>query len=138
MIIGYVTNLLAIKMIFEPVEPRQIGPFKLHGLFLRRQPEVAEVYGEIIADDIVTIGNIGDELLNGPRSDRTRQMIETAMRPAIDRAVGPARTAVRVAVGTDALRHDPRVGRHRGGRVHDDPADRRGVQPPPERGGPTS
>ena len=66
-IIGYVTNLLAIKMIFEPVEPRKIGPFKLHGLFLRRQPEVAEVYGEIIAEDIVTIGNIGDDLLNGPR-----------------------------------------------------------------------
>jgi uncharacterized membrane protein YheB (UPF0754 family) len=100
-IIGYVTNLLAIKMIFEPVEERRIGPFKLHGLFLRRQPEVAEVYGEIIAEDIVTIGNIGDDLLNGPRSDRTRYMIETAMRPAIDRAVGPAWTAVRVAVGTE-------------------------------------
>jgi uncharacterized membrane protein YheB (UPF0754 family) len=100
-IIGYVTNLLAIKMIFEPVQPRRIGPFRFHGLFLRRQPEVAEVYGEIIADDIVTIGNIGDDLLHGPRSDRTRLMIETAMRPAIDRAVGPASTAVRVAVGTD-------------------------------------
>ena len=100
-IIGYVTNLLAIKMIFEPAEPRKLGPLKVHGLFLRRQPEVAEVYGEIIAEDIVTIGNIGDDLLNGPRSDRTRYMIETAMRPAIDRAVGPARTAVRVAVGTE-------------------------------------
>ena len=44
--IGYVTNWLAIWMIFEPVEPRKIGPFKLHGLFLRRQPEVAEVYAE--------------------------------------------------------------------------------------------
>jgi hypothetical protein len=58
---------------------------------------------------VVTIGNIGDELLRGPRSDRTRQMIETAMRPAVDRAVGPAvaREAVRVAVGTreyDAIR----------------------------------
>src|SRR5215210_4204967 len=100
-ILGYVTNLLAITMIFEPVEPRRVGPFRFQGLFLRRQPEVAEVYGEIIADDIVTIGNIGDDLLHGPRSDRTRQMIETAMRPAIDRAVGPASTAVRVAVGTD-------------------------------------
>jgi uncharacterized membrane protein YheB (UPF0754 family) len=98
-VIGYLTNLLAIKMIFEPVDERRVGPFRLHGLFLRRQPEVAEVYGEIIAEDIVTIGNIGDDLLHGPRSDRTRYMIENAMRPAIDRAVGPARTAVRVAVG---------------------------------------
>jgi uncharacterized membrane protein YheB (UPF0754 family) len=86
-------------MIFEPVEPRKIGPLKVHGLFIRRQPEVAEVYGEIIADDIVTLRNIGDELLQGPRADRTRQMIEDALRPAVDRAAGPARLAVKVALG---------------------------------------
>jgi uncharacterized membrane protein YheB (UPF0754 family) len=106
-IIGYVTNWMALWMIFEPTEPKRIGPFKLHGLFLRRQPEVAEVYAEIIADDIVTAGNIGDELLNGRRADRTRQMIEDAMRPAIDRSVGAAQTAVRVMVGSrryDAIR----------------------------------
>src|SRR5947208_13449 len=63
--------------------------------------------GEIIAEDVVTLSNIGEELLDGPRSDRTRQMIETAMRPAVDRAVGVAQPAIRVAVGTreyDAIR----------------------------------
>ena len=99
-IIGYVTNWMALWMIFEPVDPKRIGPLKLHGLFIRRQPEVSAVYGEIIAEDIVTLGNIGDELLNGPRADRTRQMIEDAMRPAIDRAAGPARLAVQVALGS--------------------------------------
>jgi uncharacterized membrane protein YheB (UPF0754 family) len=98
-IIGYVTNWMALWLIFEPVDPRKIGPFKVHGLFIRRQPEVSEVYGEIIADDIVTLRNIGDELLRGPRADRTRQMIEDSMRPAVDRAAGPARVAVRVALG---------------------------------------
>jgi uncharacterized membrane protein YheB (UPF0754 family) len=99
-IIGYVTNWMALWMIFEPTEPKRFGPFKLHGLFLRRQPEVAEVYAEIIADDIITAGNIGDELLHGRRADRTRQMIEDAMRPAIDRSVGAAQGAVRVMVGS--------------------------------------
>jgi uncharacterized membrane protein YheB (UPF0754 family) len=106
-IIGYVTNLVGIWMIFEPVEPRKILGFKFQGLFLKRQPEVSDIYAKIIAEDIVTLGNIGDELLRGRRADRTRQMIETAMRPAVDRAVGPARPAVRVALGTseyDAIR----------------------------------
>jgi uncharacterized membrane protein YheB (UPF0754 family) len=110
--IGYATNWMALWMIFEPVEPRRIGRFKIHGLFLRRRPEVAEVYASIIADDIVTLGNIGEELLHGPRSDRTRQMVETALRPAVDRAVGPTRSAVRVAVGTreyDAIRESVAV-----------------------------
>jgi uncharacterized membrane protein YheB (UPF0754 family) len=106
-VIGYVTNLLGIWMIFEPTEPRRFLRWKIQGLFLKRQPEAADVYAGIIADDIVTMRNMGDDLLHGPNSDRTRRMIEDAMRPAVDRAVGPARSAVRVAVGTreyDAIR----------------------------------
>lgn len=98
-IVGWVTNLLGMTVIFEPVEPRRIGPLKLHGLFLRRQNEAAEVYARIIADDVVTMENIGNFLVNGPRGDRTQQMLEEAMGPAIDRAAGPVRGAVRVAVG---------------------------------------
>jgi uncharacterized membrane protein YheB (UPF0754 family) len=99
-IVGWVTNLLGMWVIFEPVEVRRIGPLKLHGLFLRRQAEVADVYAGIIADNVVTLENVGNFLLDGPRGDRTRQLIEESMRPAIDRAAGPARAAVRVAVGT--------------------------------------
>jgi uncharacterized membrane protein YheB (UPF0754 family) len=98
-IVGWTTNLLGMQLIFEPVEPTMWGPIKMHGLFLRRQREVADTYARLVADNIVTLGNIGDQLLHGPRADRTRQMLETALRPAVDRATGPARTAVRVAVG---------------------------------------
>jgi uncharacterized membrane protein YheB (UPF0754 family) len=99
-VVGWTTNLLGMWVIFEPVEPRRWGPLKLHGLFLRRQHEVADVYAGIIADDVVTLENIGNFLLDGPRGDRTRQMLEEALGPAIDRAAGPARAAVRVALGT--------------------------------------
>ena len=106
--VGYITNLVAIHMIFEPVEEKKyLGIIPFQGLFLRRQREAGDVYAKVIADDIVTLQNIGEELMHGPRSDRTRRMIEDALRPAIDRAVGPARPAVRVAVGAaeyDAIR----------------------------------
>ena len=99
-VVGWVTNALGMWLIFEPPEPRRVLGIKVHGLFLRRQSEAAEVYARIIADDVITLGNIGDFLLDGPRGDRTRQMLADAMRPAIDRAAGPVRGAVRVAVGT--------------------------------------
>jgi hypothetical protein len=98
-VVGWTTNLLGMWVIFEPVEPRKVGPFRLHGLFLRRQSEAAEVYARIIADDVVTMENIGDFLINGPRGDRTEQMLQEALGPAIDRAAGPLRGALRVAVG---------------------------------------
>ena len=97
--VGWITNALGMWLIFEPAEPRRILGIRVHGLFLRRQDEAAEVYARIIADDVITLERIGDFLLDGPRGDRTRQMLATALRPAIDRAAGPARAAVRVAVG---------------------------------------
>jgi uncharacterized membrane protein YheB (UPF0754 family) len=106
--VGYITNWMALWMIYEPAEPRRFGPLRLHGLFIRRQPEVAETYARIVADEIVTVANFGNELLNGPQSDRTRALIESSMRPAIDRALGPARRAIRLAVGAreyDAIQH---------------------------------
>lgn len=99
-IVGWTTNLLGMQLIFEPTEPKRFLGVKIHGLFLRRQDEAAEVYAQIIADDVVTLENIGDFLLEGPRGDRTKEMLEEALGPAIDRAAGPARAAVRVAVGT--------------------------------------
>ena len=127
-IIGYVTNLVGIWMIFEPVRPTKVGPFKLQGLFLRRQAEAGDIYAGAVADEVVTISNIGRELLHGPRSDRTRQMIETALRPALDRAVGRPRVRGPRSRRRQGVRRDPRGGRGRVGRVRDHADDRPGVQ----------
>jgi uncharacterized membrane protein YheB (UPF0754 family) len=99
-LVGYLTNAIALRVIFEPVRPRKVGPFTAQGLFMRRQPEVAGVYARIIAEDIVTLESIGGELMSGRRSDRTKRLIADRLRPAIDRTVGIAKPAVRIAVGT--------------------------------------
>ncbi len=117
--VGWTTNLLGMQLIFEPTEPKRILGIKVHGLFLRRQDEAAEVYAQIIADDVVTLENIGNFLLDGPRGDRTRQMLEDALGPAIDRPRARPRGRAR-GDGHARVRHDPRLGRARGGRAHDD------------------
>lgn len=106
-LVGYLTNWIAIKVIYLPVEETQLGPITLQGLFIRRQREVSDVYAEVISEDVITLANMGRELLHGRRSDRTRRMIEDALRPAVDRAMGPAGPAVRMAMGPaeyDAIR----------------------------------
>lgn len=106
-IVGWTTNKLGMSLIFEPVDERRIFGMRWQGLFLRRQDEVAEVYARIISEDVITLQNIGDFLMHGPRGDRTRQMLVDAMAPAIDKAAGPARHLLRVAVGVkefDAIR----------------------------------
>jgi uncharacterized membrane protein YheB (UPF0754 family) len=98
-IIGWTANYLGLEMIFGPIHYKKWVPWH-QGLLIKRQDEVTELYAQLIADKVITLHNIGDELLNGPRSDRTRQMLLEALHPAVDRAIGPARAAVKVAIGS--------------------------------------
>ena len=98
-LVGWVTNKLGMWLIFEPLVPTRIMGFKFHGLFLKRQNEAAEIYARLIAEEVITLERIGEFLIDGPRGDRTRQMLVAALGPAIDRAAGPLRAAARIAIG---------------------------------------
>jgi uncharacterized membrane protein YheB (UPF0754 family) len=105
-VIGWTVNWIGVNMIFAPVRPRWWCPWR-QGLLIKRQPEVTEMYSQMVADKVITLQNIGNELINGARSDRTLQLLEDSLRPAVDRAVGPARVAVKIAIGAneyDAIR----------------------------------
>jgi uncharacterized membrane protein YheB (UPF0754 family) len=97
-IIGWVVNYIGITMIFEPVFPKRWVPWR-QGLLIKRQLEVTELYAQMVSEKVITLQNIGTELLYGPRSDRTMQMLEDTLRPAVDKAIGPAWAAVRVVIG---------------------------------------
>lgn len=107
--VGYVTNWLAINIIFRPVTPVRIGPVVLHGLFLRRQDEVADEYARLVTREVLTLRNFAHEMLTGPQGDRTRALIRRHAVPIVDEALGIVRPAVELAVGTDdyaALKQD--------------------------------
>lgn len=97
-LIGWAVNHAGVTMIFEPVHPLRWIPWK-QGLFLKRQHEVTDGYAALISEHVITLENIGHELLHGPRADRTHRLLRDTLRPAVDHAVGPARLAVRAALG---------------------------------------
>ncbi len=66
--VGMVTDQLALKLIFEPVEPRTIGPIKLQGLFLQRQAEVSAEFAQFMSANVLTAPQLWRELLSGSRS----------------------------------------------------------------------
>ncbi|MEV0359185.1 hypothetical protein AB0H71_24330 [Nocardia sp. NPDC050697] len=98
-VIGWVVNWVGLNMIFAPAYPKWWCPWR-QGLLIKRQNEITDGYAELVSTQVITLANIGDELLNGPRSDRTMQMLEDTLRPAADRALGPARPAVKFMLGS--------------------------------------
>ncbi|AUN39313.1 hypothetical protein LB823_10110 [Tsukamurella sp. M9C] len=107
-VIGYVVNYIGILMIFEPIHPTWWVPWK-QGLFLKRKKEIGEQYAIVMADKVITIENICDELLHGPRSDRTRATVESVLRDSIDNAAGWARGFVKLSVGSEAYDRVPQL-----------------------------
>ncbi len=98
--VGYATNWLALTIIFEPIEPKRIGPFEARGRLLLRQHEIAEVYARLVTERVLTLRNLVEEMLHGPQADRTRALVQARLAPAVDEAVGRVAPAVRFAVGS--------------------------------------
>jgi len=85
--IGYITNVLAIKMIFEPAEPKKIGPFLFWGLFLRNQRAESFKYADIISSRILTPEKLFDYIFRSPDCQLTRQIMEDEVSKAVDEVV---------------------------------------------------
>lgn len=57
-LIGYVTNYIAVKMLFRPHRPRGFLGLKLQGLVPRRQKEIAASLGKMIERDLISHADI--------------------------------------------------------------------------------
>ena len=95
LLVGYLTNFIALRMIFRPQLPKKFGPLTIQGLFHKRQKEVARDYARLIADEIVTPRKILEAVLTGVHSDRVFTLIARNVQRAIDEQAGFARPFVR-------------------------------------------
>lgn len=101
LIVGYATNWIALKMVFNPKNEVRVGPFRLHGLFHKRQHEVARDYGNLVADEIVTPANILEAILHGPYADKLVAMIGRHVQRTIDEQASIAQPVITWSVGSE-------------------------------------
>ena len=98
-IVGIATNWLALNLIFRPLNPIKVGPFRIQGLFLKRQKDVAESFARLSTDQVITLRNIMYQVVNGPRGDRTKALIKRHLKPLLNGGV--VRTAAQLTVGPE-------------------------------------
>ena len=101
LLIGWFTDWLALKMIFLPREPRRFfGVYTWQGVFQKRRDQVAADYGDMIAREIITIPNLLEAVLRGPKSNRLFAMITREVQKTIDAQASVVKPFVAIAVGT--------------------------------------
>jgi uncharacterized membrane protein YheB (UPF0754 family) len=71
--IGWFTNYIAVKMLFHPRKPIKIGFITLHGIFPKRQIEIASSVGRMVANDLLSSKDIEQRLAT---EDNIRAIID--------------------------------------------------------------
>lgn len=61
-VIGYVTNYLAIKMLFHPRYPIRLVGLHIQGIFPRRQADFARKLGHLVATELLSIDDLTQRL----------------------------------------------------------------------------
>ena len=85
-IIGWITNVLAIKMLFRPVNPIVIPiiNFKIQGLIPKRRSEIAKSIGEAVENEILTIEDILAKLITDENKNEIINITKTQILNKVD------------------------------------------------------
>lgn len=77
-LIGWITNLLAIKLLFRPFYPISIPltNFKIQGLIPKRKAEIAASIGNTIETELLSIDEIMDKLIKTNNKDEVLLMLK--------------------------------------------------------------
>ena len=59
---GWITNYIAVKMLFHPKEKIKILFFEIQGIFPKRKNKLAEKLGKVVANDLFSVDDIVDTL----------------------------------------------------------------------------
>ena len=72
-LIGYLTNVVAIKLIFRPINPIKIPILNIEimGMIPKRKSEIASTIGQIISEQFLSI----DEIIDGIITDEDKENI---------------------------------------------------------------
>lgn len=118
---GFLTNWIAIWMVFNPVNPHPIPYLKLfkivrvgwlplivpviphmstynfQGAFMKRQEEVSEVFSEVVTGDLITLKTIMNEMMYGEHSHKTRRILKRHINGIMETPL--VRTSLQLSLG---------------------------------------
>ena len=100
LLVGYITNMLAIYLVQKPIEPVKIGPFRVQGLFIKRQKEVSGYFGQVFADQLLTAEVMAKEVLATRRAvDYIHELIHREVNHAIEASQGLFKPLTVISMG---------------------------------------
>ena len=74
--IGWITNWVAIKMLFHPRTPKKILGITFQGIFPKRQQQFAEKLGKLVSSEFLSFNDIEQKISNPDNLKKIMPLIE--------------------------------------------------------------
>jgi len=98
-LIGWITNKLAIKMLFRPINPHKILGMNFQGVFPRRKDEIAKSLADIIEKELLSKDAMMDQLLSEEKIESLKDRLKKVI---VDKLSGIIPPAIAMFMGGDA------------------------------------
>lgn len=102
-LVGTATNWLALKVIFSPARPRKFLGLTFHGIFMRRQKEVSEIFARVICVEILHIKAIWNAVFQGSLANNFNAMLRAHTLVFTDKLVVEIEPLAVAAMGSKAF-----------------------------------
>ena len=86
-LIGWITNILAIKLLFKPILPINILGIKVQGLIPKRREEIAKNIGEIVENELLSLDDVIDNVLTDENVEEVKYILKTRTKEVINKKV---------------------------------------------------
>ncbi|NLM43187.1 MAG: DUF445 family protein [Clostridiales bacterium] len=85
-IIGWITNIIAIRMLFRPTNPIRIRilGLEIQGLLPKRRFEIAKVIGDTIEEELIDFKDIFDRIVDDESCSRIVNIVKSKVIQAIN------------------------------------------------------
>ncbi len=96
-IIGYVTNVVAIKLIFRPIKPIKIPIInkEIIGLIPKRKTEIASNIGEIVQKEFISLDEILENIITEEDKENVVEYIKVKVKVIINEKMAFAPSAIK-------------------------------------------
>ncbi|MCK7608375.1 hypothetical protein M0D70_02710 [Acinetobacter portensis] len=118
---GFLTNWIAIWMVFNPLEAHyvrypqffertknrkfpwikpvipRIGAYNIQGAFMKRQDEVSDVFAKVVTEELITLKTIMSEMMYGGKKEKTRRIVKRHINEIMETPL--VRTTLQISLG---------------------------------------
>ncbi len=99
--IGWITNFLAIKMLFNPKEEKNILGLKIQGIFPKRQKAFALKLGALVANELLSLDDIQQKINSESNKALMLNTVSSKMDHFLDNKLKEAMPMMAMLLGKD-------------------------------------